>query len=646
MDNSDKAISRSRYLNGAVPLVLIATLLASCSDDRQPATIKPVPWEQLRALKESPMLTKRVETGELPPLDERLPKEPLVIQPHDQAGVYGGTWRFDVIHRRDVNLVYHISNPSFLRWDKDGINTVPHLCRDYDVSPDGRIWTFHLRKELKWSDGHPFSVEDIRFWYDDDTMNRDINPTPRPELQTSKGFGEIRIIDDRSFQVVFPDTNKSFHQNMTSYILFYSPSHYMKQFHVEYADSAALEQRIRTAGVKKWSELFKRMERWYDGFYNADLPTMRPWMLAKGRTSPNTFVFVRNPYFWAVDGDGRQLPYIDSIMVQIVSNEQVLAMKTIAGDFDFQWRRLDFKDYPLLKENEERHDYTLLTWPQDRGSDVTLYLNYTCTDPIVGPLIRNRSFRVALSLAINREELNLLFYRNVGVPRQATAAEVTPFFVPENARAFAGFDPAEANRLLDSIGMTERDRNGFRLSPNGESFFLFIETSDLNKVDLLQIVCEHWRAVGIQAEVRVTEGSLLTSRTQSAEIMIQARPWGSFNPPVNRSRSDYIAPHFGLWNNTHGQQGEEPTPEFKKLYWLSERRKKSGPEGEIRILKRIYQLYAENIWAIGLVGEVPALLARKNYFMNVPEKCLYSYIRGRRLQLVPPEQYWMYPGRR
>jgi peptide/nickel transport system substrate-binding protein len=127
--------------------------------------------------------------------------------------------------------------------------------------------------------------------------------------------------------------------------------------------------------------------------------------------------------------------------------------------------------------------------------------------------------------------------------------------------------------------------------------------------------------------------------------MIQARPWGSFNPPRNRTRSDYIAPLFGLWNNTFGEQGKEPTPEFQHLYWLSEQRNKSDVEGEIRILKKTYKLYAENIWAIGLVGEVPALLAKKNYFMNVPEKSLYSYIRGRRLQLVPPEQYWMNPNR-
>ncbi|UCH09434.1 MAG: ABC transporter substrate-binding protein [Fidelibacterota bacterium] len=592
------------------------------------------------------MLARKVAAGELPPLSERLPEEPLVIQPDPQAGVYGGTWHFDVINRRDVNLVYHISNPSFLRWDRDGIRTLPHLCKDFNVSGDGRVWTFHLRKGVKWSDGEPFTIEDVRFWYEDDTMNRDINPTPRPELQISGESGEVRIVDDLTFQVVFPDSNRGFHQNMTTIILFFGPSHYLKQFHVDHADPIELDQRIKAVGVQKWSELFKRMDRWYDGFYNPDRPTLRPWMLSKGRSSPNTFVFERNPYYWAVDTDGRQLPYIDSIMVQVVSNDQVLAMKTIAGDFDFQWRRLDFKDYPLLKENEERHDYTLLTWPQDRGSDATLYLNYTCTHPVVGPLLRDRRFRIALSQAINRDELNLLFYKNIGVPRQATAAEVTPYFVPEHAQAYASYDPAEANRLLDEMGLTTRDKAGYRSSPSGESFFLFVETSDLDRVDMLQIVCEHWRAVGINAEVRVTEGSLLITRTQSGEIMIQCRPHGSFIPPTVSGRSDYIAPLYGLWHGTSGQQGQEPTKEFKQLYLLGEQRRKSDVDEEIVIMKRVYQLYAENVWAIGLVGEVPALLARKNYFMNVPDKSLYSYARGRRLQLSLPEQYWMDPTRR
>ena len=627
-------------------LLAIAMVMAACSGGGRGVEKAPVPLEELRALKESPMLTRMVTAGELPPLEERLPDEPLVIEPIDQPGVFGGTWHFDVINRRDVNLVYHIVNPSFLRWDRDGIRTVAHLCRAYEVSPDGRVWTFYLRRGVKWSDGQPFLIEDVRFWYEDDAMNRDINPTPLNELRIGDVFGELRMVDDHTFQVVFPDTNKGFYQRMPSILLYYAPSHYLKQFHSSYTDSAELEQRLDQVGVKKWSELYKRMNRWYDGYFNPDLPTLRPWMLSKERSSPNTYVFVRNPYYWAVDTDGRQLPYIDSIMVHITSNEQVLAMKTIAGDFDFQWRRLDFKDYPLLKENEERHGYTLLAWPQDRGSDVTLYLDYTCTHPVVGPLLRERRFRIALSLAINREELNLLFYKYIGVPRQATAAEVTPFYRPEFARAYAEYDPETANRLLDELGLTQRDKNGFRLSPEGEQFFMFIETSDLNKADLLQIVCEYWEAVGIKVEVRIVEGSLLTSRTQSSEIMIQARPLGSFNPPSALTRSDYVAPLFGLWYSTLGQQGVEPTPEFKQLNWLEVQRQKSGVEDEIMYYVQIYELYAENIWAIGLVGEVPALLAKKNYFMNVPEKSLYSYIRGRRLQLTLPEQFWIDPTRK
>jgi len=369
---------------------------------------------------------------------------------------------------------------------------------------------------------------------------------------------------------------------------------------------------------------------------------MRPWMLSKNVSSPNTFEFVRNPYYWAVDTEGRQLPYIDKIMVTIASNDQVLAMKTIVGDFDFQWRRLDFKDYPLLKENEKKHNYKLLTWPQDRGSDIALYINYNCNHPVVGPLLRERKFRIALSLAINREEINLLFYKNIGVPRQATAAEISPFYVPEYAEAYAQYDVEQANRLLDELELTERNKDGFRLDKNGASIYLFLETSDLNKVDILQIVTEYWQEIGIKSEVRVVEGSLLIQRTQSAKVMIQARPHGSFDRRV-QSRSDYIAPLYGLWRNTIGQQGEEPTPVFKKIISIGNMYKKSNIERQMELYKQLNKLFAENIWIIGLVGEVPAILAKKSYFMNVPEKSLYSYARGRRLQLTLPEQYWIDP---
>ncbi|UCD39056.1 MAG: ABC transporter substrate-binding protein [Fidelibacterota bacterium] len=640
-----RSLSRS-HLPGAVLLCVYIVLNLGCSDSGRQEKAAPVSLEELRKLKESPMLAKQVAAGQLPPLEERLPVNPLVVEPWDEPGVFGGAWHFDVINRRDINLVYHISNPSYLQWDREADDLFPYLCESYEVQDDGRIWTFHLREGVKWSDGERFTTEDVRFWYEDDAMNRDINPTPLAELRVGHDFGQIRIVDEYTFQVVFPDTNRGFYKSIPSIILFYAPSHYLRQFHARYADEEELNKEIKKAGIKKWSELYKRMNRWYDGYYNPDLPSLRPWLISKNRRSPNTAVFVRNPYYWMVDTDGRQLPYIDSVVVHITSNQQVLAMKTIAGNFDFQWRRLDFKDYPLLKENEERHNYTLLTWPQDRGSDVTLYLNYNCTHPIVGPMFRERSFRLALSLAIDRTELNLLFYKNIGVPRQATAAENTPYYVPEYAEAYAHYDPAEANRLLDGLGLTQRDKNGFRLSRDGEPLYLFIETSDLNEVDLLHIVCEHWRAVGVNAEVKVMEGSLLTSRTQSAEIMILARALGSFNPPTGLTRSNYIAPLYGLWNSTLGIQGEEPSPEFKELNELGERVKVSDLVEEIQVMKQIYKLYAENIWAIGLVGEIPALLAKKNYFMNVPEKSLYSYARGRRLQMTMPEQYWIDPTQR
>lgn len=625
--------------------ISLLTLIVGCSSVSKDESANNISIEEILSMKESPMLQALVKAGELLPLDERLPEDPLVIEPYDKPGTYGGTWHFDVINRRDINLVYHVTNPSFLRWDRDGVHVVPHFCKDYKVSEDGHVWTFNLRRGVKWSDSHPFTTEDVRFWYEDDAMNRDINPTPKMELQIGNKFGRIEIVDDYSFQVIFPDTFKGFYQNMISIALFYVPSHYLKRFHINYADKEVLEQRMREAGVKKWSELYIKMDRWYEGYFDPDRPTMRPWMLSKNVSSPNTFEFVRNPYYWAVDTEGRQLPYIDKIMVTIASNDQVLAMKTIVGDFDFQWRRLDFKDYPLLKENEKKHNYKLLTWPQDRGSDIALYINYNCNHPVVGPLLRERKFRIALSLAINREEINLLFYKNIGVPRQATAAEISPFYVPEYAEAYAQYDVEQANRLLDELELTERNKDGFRLDKNGASIYLFLETSDLNKVDILQIVTEYWQKIGIKSEVRVVEGSLLIQRTQSAKVMIQARPHGSFDWRV-QGRADYIAPLYGLWRNTIGQQGEEPTPVFKKIISIGNMYKKSDIKRQMELYKQLNKLFAENIWIIGLVGEVPAILAKKSYFMNVPEKSLYSYARGRRLQLTLPEQYWIDPAKK
>jgi peptide/nickel transport system substrate-binding protein len=627
-------------------IIFVSFLLLRCSSGEASKTSPKISIEKLKEMKESPMLAEMVQSGQLPPLEDRLPDEPLVIEPYEKPGSHGGTWHFDIINRRDVNLVYHIANPSFVRWDRDGINAVPHFCKKYEMSKDGRIWTFYLRKGVKWSDGHPFTSEDVRFWYEDDAMNRDINPIPKQELQIGNKFGKVEIVNDYIFKVVFPDSNKGFYQKLTSIVLFYSPSHYLKQFHKKYTSNEELDKKMEMAGVKKWSELLKKMDRWYFGYLNPDRPTMRPWILSKKRGSPDTYEFVRNPYYWAVDTFGKQLPYIDRIVVKISSNDQVLAMNTIAGDFDFQWRRLDFKDYPLLKENEKKQRYDLLTWPQDRCSDIALYINYNCKHPVVGPLLQEVKFRIALSHAINREEINLLFYKNIGIPRQATAAENTPFFVPDYAKTYAKYDSEKANNLLDELGLTQRDTEGYRLDQNGIPFMILIESvASGNTIDILQIVAEHLQKIGIRAEVKIIEGSLLIERTKSAKVMIQARPMGSFNPPLSMAvgSSNYIAPIFGLWYNTLGRDGEKPEGDFKRIIDLSEKRKNSDLDEEIGIMKEIYKIYSENMWIIGLVGEIPALLAKKKYFMNVPEKSLYSWARGRRLGLTIPEQYWIDP---
>lgn len=627
--------------------VIVSGFHYACYEGASKEVVDKLSFDELRSLKESPMLADMVKAGHLPPLEDRLPEDPLVLEPYEEPGVHGGTWHFDVINRRDVTLVYYLSNPSPLRWDRDGVHPVPHFCRDYEVLDNGRVWVFYLRRGVKWSDGQPFTSEDIRLWYEDDALNKVLSPTPKVELLINNQMGKVEIIDKYTFRVVFPDSNKAFFEQMTSTVLFYRPSHYLKQFHIKHADKQELELRIKEAGLYKWSELYKRMDRWHEGYLNPDRPTLRPWLLSKKRGSPDTYEFVRNPYYWAVDTEGKQLPYIDNIVVKISSNDQVLAMNTIAGEFDFQWRRLDFKDYPLLKENEKRQDYQLLTWPQDRCSDVALYINYNSIHPTIGPLLAERKFRIALSLAINRDELNLLFYKNVGVPRQATAAEATPFYVPEYAKAYAQYNIQQANKLLDELGLIARDKNGLRVDREGKAILLLIESiASGNTVDLLQIVAEHWQAIGIRAEVKIVEGSLLKIRTRSSEVMIQAAPLGSFNPIWSVSNSYRTAPLFGLWHQTSGKEGEEPTAAFKKLFWLREQKKKSNLEEQIGVLKQIFQLYSDNVWVIGLVGEIPALLAKKNYFRNVPDKSLYSWARGRRLGLTLPEQYWIDPTRK
>jgi peptide/nickel transport system substrate-binding protein len=414
---------------------------------------------------EAPMLAEMVQAGELPPVDERLPANPIVLEGLDGIGNYGGHWRLGFSGQADGTAAGQVLSRSLLDLTPE-LAVVPMMAESWELSDDATEFTFHLRQGIKWSDGEPLTAADFLFWYNDFILNPDLTPAI-PEWLTSVVDGErvpmeMTAPDDHTLVMKFQSPNSLFYlSGAIVNDLPVRPAHYMKQFHVGYADAAALEQAVADAGFDSWAELYldRNSER-----VNIELPSHEPW-IQQNAWSDELVTFRRNPYFWAVDTAGNQLPYIDTISFRLFQDPDVYALWAANGEIDCQARHVRFQDLTVLKESESRGDYTVQSW---RWTAVLgIHFNLTAKNPLLRELFQARDFRIAVSLGVDRQQLNDLNYGGLGTPMQYGPPVESPVHYPKLSNAYLEYDPDRANQLLDDLGYSERDSEGFRLWKDG-----------------------------------------------------------------------------------------------------------------------------------------------------------------------------------
>ena len=592
--------------------------------------------KKITKFNEAPMLRVKVAAGELPPVEKRLPEEPLVIVPVEEIGRYGGTWHRAWLGPADKWGPEKVTAEGLLRYSPDGTKVLPNLVKSWKVSDDARVFTFYLRKGVKWSDGVPFTADDILFYYEDELLNKELTPVLgkdwRPVEEGGMG-GKVEKVDDYTVRFTFEKPYGLFLINCAySYRLFYDPKHYLKQFHPRYTPLDKLEKMAKEAGFTYWYELFhsKADSGWWDE--NPDHPTLRAWKVTV--PSPATrMVMERNPYYWKVDPEGNQLPYIDRIIHDTVSDIEMINFKAMTGEIDMQQRHILNQNYTLFMKNKGEGDYRVVKWTAGVGADPLIMININCPDPVLRKIFENDKFRKALSLAINREEINELCYLGMGEPRQASIISGAPYFSEEWEKAYAEYDPEKANALLDEMGLTNRDREGFRLRPDGKTLAVTIEFTPAFGAwaDALELIKEYWKAVGIKVAIKSEERSLLWKRTQANEheisvwYMDRQAAWlaaPQWIVPVGVAHC-YWAPEYGRWYATEGKAGERPTGDVAKLQEIYDKIKVTADEKEREHLaKEIIKLHIKNLWLIGTVGELPRVVVVKNNFRNVPEKLI------------------------
>jgi peptide/nickel transport system substrate-binding protein len=607
------------------------------------------PGQYPASFNEAPMLAEMVAAGTLPPLEERLPKaeDVLVIKPLDEIGTYGGTWRRAFTGPADGQNGHRVAGGDrFLFWNSVNFpEVVPNLAKGWEVSDDGAVITLFLREGLKWSDGEPFTADDVMFWYEHMYLNEELVPVKSPFFDPGKG-AELTRIDDFTIQFKFPQANSLFLEVLASSVnvfggqaIFgntgmggYAPAHYLQQFHPAFVDQAELEALVAKEGFDTWVNLFKEKNTWQN---NPDLPVVTPWKTEVSSTTP-TWVLVRNPYYYGVDTTGNQLPYIDRISMELAENLEVLNLRVIAGEYDFQSRHVSLANLPVLLENAEAGNYTVHLDPAQHGADGAFQFNLSYeADPEVAKWITNVDFRRALSLAVDRDQINEIIFLGIGVPGSAVVAETSVFNPgPEYRSMWSTYDPDQANQMLDEIGLTEKDAEGFRLrTDNGERLIIELPTipAFIQFTQLAELVKQDWAKVGVFANVVEQERNLVTGRRDSNELPVFV--WQNdgtdelFTYPAHAIPVVPFAgtgPAFGAWYSSGGTQGIEPTnPSVIKVQELFTQGLNATPEERVKIGQEIWKIITDEVWTMGTVGQSGAFMGVrvvKNNMGNIPSR--------------------------
>src|SRR2546427_7126295 len=450
----------NRWLRPAMSIALLVTLMGAAS--AQPTKFR-----------EAPGWAERVKAGKLPPVEKRLPVDPLVVPVVERAGQYGGVGRRAFLGPADSNNYVRVVYDALVRFSRDGAKIEPKIAAGWESSRDFRAWTIKLRQGARWSDGAPFTADDILFWYQDVLLNKDLVPALPSWMRNADGTpATVEKVSPTAVRWTYKQPNTLLLTALANqdggdrtYAVFL-PAHYLKRFHPTHAKKDEVDKLVAAAGFKTWTELFAARNAPPE---NPERPTMAAWTPAT-RVSDQVFTLRRNPYFVGVDPSGNQLPYLDEVRFTFFADIQALNLAAIAGDFDMQERHIQMTNYPVFKENEKTGKYRVITWPTFGGADAVVQLNQTYkADPDIGKLLATREFRVALSEAINRDQIKESVFLGLGEARQGVPSPWHPYYPGDQyATKYPQHRPDEANTLVDQLGLGKRDADGTRLLPSGK----------------------------------------------------------------------------------------------------------------------------------------------------------------------------------
>ncbi len=623
---ANRSYTRRRFLqvSGAMGFTVATTAGGGFAVAQTPA----VPAD----LSQSPLF----DAADLPPVAERIGGMPLVLDPIDAVGTYGGAWRTALIGGQDTAWLERTVNyDNLLAWSVDWSEALPNLAHAYEVSDDGTQFTFHLRPGSMWSDGEPFTSADVEFYVNNVRNNAELNPAPADNPFT------IEVADEVTFTVTFERPNGFFLKRLCEaggVVWTRYPRHYLEQFHKDF--NPDIDALVQEAGVADWIELFRTMGDGIPGtpydarWANPDLPRMHAWRLVEPYGEGTRVRFERNPYYWKVDTNGQQLPYIDEVVFDVLEDPEVLLLRAANGEIDMHARHITTDtNKPVLAENREKGAYEFFEVVPSSMNTVVLALNQTHKNEELRSIFGNKDFRIGLSHAINRQEIIDVVFVSQGEPWQLGPRQETPWYNETLAKQYTEFDVDLANQHLDAV-LPDKDGSGMRLLPSGEPFTFVVDvTADLNPfwTDAANLVIGYWNAVGVNATLNPIDRSFMYTRKAANEH--DCAIWGGdggLNDAMLEARWYYPHNDESLWGiawvvwadraggnpQAQAQEPPESIQQQEALYTEIEETPDAAKQDEL--FKELLAIAQENFNAIGISLPAMGYGLKKVNLKNVP----------------------------
>jgi len=595
--------------------------------------------------KQSPQFDADVASGALPSVADRLPvrEDVMVERPRDGVGTYGGTIRYNATNPQSFG------NVGYSAWDAHlaGVTTnweivYPDIAKSIVLADDNLSATVTLRRGMKWSDGQPVTADDILFFFNDIGGQGDLPPLPGNFIVGGKPV-TVEKVDDVTVVFHFAAPNPAFILTVARAEAGFplAPKHYLQKWHKDFnpdADAVAKQE-----GFASWIDAFVSHQNGQTGDFQVDpnLPVLKPWRLTQVDQFGNQY-YKRNPFYWKVDTEGNQLPYIDEQVRMLISDPEVVKLNVQSGQLDYA-DKFAQADLPVLKAGEQAGNYTTMLYSADQGAIVKYQFNLTVDDPVLRQIFNDVRFREAMSLALNRDEINDTIFFGLGVPRQWGVSSKSPLYEDWMGPYFAEYDVAKANALLDEMGLT-KGADGVRVRPDGQPLRIILSDA-INRVQLSELVAEYWTALGVPTQVNTVTRETFSQAVAAGQV--QASVW--FADVVSEkdmyTRPIWFRPPYGLdtnpvggglawrqWDLSGGKEGEEPPPEFKAQQELVNRWQatKLGSDEYYALGKEVVGNTVKQMLHIGTVGEVPYIYTRSNKLKNFPgDQMLYiDHLRG------------------